>query len=284
MRLTERNHAVKAQAVGASEVAALLPGGHPFVTPAQLYARLTGAAPERATGSAAELGHDLEPTIVRLAARKLGAHLRRNGATVRHRTLPLCATLDAHRLDAPEAVEAKLVGAFQADAWDPLPSAVRWQVLAQMACHPRLERVHVAALIGGTRFTVVTVERDATAITEVEAAVAAFWIAHVAPRVPPEVGPDDPPELVLAFADWPADTILADGELAERGDALAAAARVRLESEHAETAARRPFIEAVAAAGAREVVAPGRWTAAVRELADGRQSLTFRPRPGGPAA
>jgi hypothetical protein len=67
MRLTAANELIRSRNVTASEVAALLPGGHPYTDPRAIYDRLSGDPAERRESEAMAIGSAFEATILRYA-------------------------------------------------------------------------------------------------------------------------------------------------------------------------------------------------------------------------
>jgi predicted phage-related endonuclease len=282
--LTARQAQARAGAVGASEVGALV-GFHPYATPASIYARIV-LGERRKVGSAADLGRELEPAILALAAKRLGVRIRTSSWTYRHPSAPLVATTDAVGLDtygdrADQIVlEAKLVGAWGASDWsDGPPSWIVDQVQAQLLLSRRRLGV-VAALVGGTRFQLYELPADPARQAELLDAVRAFARDHLEPRVPPALELPRDADLVLQLAPAPAGVAFASGVLLELGDELDQAARVRLDAQAAEEAVRGRLELALAPAPPERITPPpghpARWTAQL-VTRDDRRSLRFIP-------
>ncbi len=282
--LLARSTALRATRVGASEAAGLA-GWHPYATPASIYARIVLGVDPGPPSPEMRAGIALERAILRVALGSLElAWSRWSRFTWTHPTLPLAATPDgigARPDGATIVAEAKLAGDPRSWSEGPPP----WYV-----AQARLQRVVTGRdrgyLVGlvGARIRTLEIEPDAEAEEELLEAVAAFDRDHLRPRLPPPADPERDRDLVLTLADLEAGSMVADGRLAELGDVLAVLAGDRLAAERAEAQARATFIAELAACGASEVLAPGRWTASVRELDGGRRSLTFRPRQARPTA
>ncbi len=156
--------------VSASEVAALMPEGHPYMDSRDIYDRLTGVVTAREASPAMRLGTILEPAILAAAVDLWGFRVRANGRTLVHSTLPLVATPDAYLLNSKELIEIKHAG--NPTAWINLPAHVYWQVQAQLMCTPGYEAVWVVVLAG--RLKRWHVPRSRTAGRRIARAVRAF--------------------------------------------------------------------------------------------------------------
>jgi hypothetical protein len=273
-RLTQENIHLRGSRVGASEVAALLPCGHPFVTPADIYARIVHGI-NRSSTALMSLGSDLEPAILRIGAVRMGVRARANARTYTHPDLPLGATPDALVLGAPELIEVKLVSHWGADLWGMGPPPhVLAQVQAQMLVTGR-RRCHVVAMLGGERIETHSIEADGGAQADIEVAVRSFGRAHLYPKVPP---PDTPPELLFTIM-VPEGTVAADADAVVAGDALAWAMGLVDEAEAPLRGLRSEVLGHMVRLGASTLTAP-RWTATAKpdQSGGGRASLTFRRR------
>jgi len=197
---TEAGHAIRATRVGASEVGAIVePGQHPFVTPADVYARIVHGYRRPVSGTRVRLGNDLESYVARRWSELAQRKVVRCARTYPHPDVALSATPDYY-VPTRELLECKVDRGGPSDDWADLPRYVFWQVVAQLACTGR-DVGHVAALVGSDvrRFAV---ERDGAAEAQLLTAVHAFQVRHLAPRVPP---PDVPDELVLIVSPRGAD-------------------------------------------------------------------------------
>jgi predicted phage-related endonuclease len=174
-----------------------------------LFIEKTMDVPPRESTEAMELGHELEPVIIRRVAKKLGLAVAYPATTIRHPDYPLfMATPDAHVVDAPDLagtvmdesvkyeriglVEAKAVGVGAMSHWEEddevVPDYVYLQCVVQMWVR-KLPFVIVAALMG-TRFVTHRIEWGpgedelAEAIRE---RGERWWRDHVVARKPPEI-------------------------------------------------------------------------------------------------
>lgn len=168
--LSAANWIAREGKVSASEVAALMPEGHPYMDTRDIYDRLTGATTPREGTPAMRLGSILEPAILAAAVDLWGWRVRANGRTLVHETLPLVATPDAYILGTRDLIEIKHAG--NPTAWINLPAHVYWQVQAQLMCAPGYEAVWVVALAG--RLKRWEVVRNYTAGRRIARAVRSF--------------------------------------------------------------------------------------------------------------
>ena len=188
--LTPANAAIRAENVTASEVAALLPGGHPYTTAEGIYDRLTSGKGPGESSMAMRIGSHMEPAILRFAEAEMGFRARANARTFVHRRVHLCATPDAFAVTrmpwamTPERalVEVKMSG--RPELWRDVPSYIEWQCRAQLACTGR-DVVYIVVL-AAMRLLSFPVYREPDTEAEMLAAVDAFWREHIVARVRPE--------------------------------------------------------------------------------------------------
>lgn len=175
----------------ASEVAALMPSGHPYATPQTIYDRLTTPDAGADKGSQAmRIGSHMESAILRFAEAELGFKARANARSFVHPTVRLAATPDAFVIGrmpwavSPERalVEVKMSG--RAELWREVPDYIEVQCRAQLACTGR-DVVYIVVL-AAMRLLSFPVEREAAKETALVEAVDAFWRDHILPRVRPE--------------------------------------------------------------------------------------------------
>ncbi len=186
--LTEANALIRAQNVTASEVAALL-DGHPYATPEGIYDRLTLPDAPRKESQAMRLGSHMESAILRFAERELGFRARANARSFVHPGVRLAATPDAFALGrmpwamTPERaiVEVKMSG--RPELWREVPSYIKWQCRAQLACTGR-DVVYIVVL-AAMRLLTFPVYRDSEKEAELVEAVASFWRNHIVAGVRP---------------------------------------------------------------------------------------------------
>jgi hypothetical protein len=190
--LTPANALIRAGNVTASEVAALLPGGHPYTTPEAIYDRLTVGAPDKST-QAMRIGSHMESAILRLAETEFGFHARANSRTFSHPKVKLCATPDAFAVSpmpwalVPERalIEVKMSG--RPELWRDVPHYIDWQARAQLACTNR-DVVYIVVL-AAMRLIPFPVYRNPDKEAELLDAVQRFWPDHFDARVRPEPAP-----------------------------------------------------------------------------------------------
>lgn len=200
--LTQANAIIRAQNVTASEVAALLPCGHPYATPQSIYDRLTRPDREDTSSQAMRIGSHMETAILRFAETEMGFRARANTRTFVHPTVRLAATPDAFALGrmpweiAPERalIEVKMSG--RPELWREVPDYIEWQCRAQMAVTDR-NAVYIVVL-AAMRLLSFPVYRDAEKETELLAAVDDFWRQHIQAGQRPVIAA--PPPLVFDFA------------------------------------------------------------------------------------
>ena len=164
--LTLANMEARIGRVSASEVAALMPEGHPFLDTRDVFDRLSGDWAPMIANDAMRLGTILEPAILAAAADRWGWKVITNSHTYVHRTIPLCATPDARIAGQHALVEVKYSG--NPTAWQSLPPHVWWQVQAQMMC-TGAQFVEVVVLAGPLKRW--TVERNLPAARRIGIAV-----------------------------------------------------------------------------------------------------------------
>lgn len=187
--LTEANLRIRAVNVTASEVAALMPCGHPYATPEGIYDRLTIGAPEK-TSQAMRIGSFMEASILRLAEAEYGFKARANSRTYVHRDVRLSATPDAFAVSempwamTPERalIEVKMSG--RAELWREVPDYIEWQCRAQLAVTGR-DVVYVIVL-AAMRLLPFSIYREADKEAELLAAVQRFCTDHLDASVRPE--------------------------------------------------------------------------------------------------
>lgn len=187
--LTPANHAIRASNVTASEVAALMPSGHPYTTPEAIYDRLLLGKPEP-DSQAMRIGSHMESAILRFAEAEYGFRARANARSFVHPKVPLSATPDAVALTrmpwamTPERalIEIKMSG--RVELWREVPDYIAWQARAQLAVTGR-DVVYIVVLVA-MRLLSFAIYREADKEAALLAAVQRFWTEHYLPRVRPE--------------------------------------------------------------------------------------------------
>lgn len=186
--LTPANELIRSQNVTASEVAALLPCGHPYATPESIYDRLTIGAPVTAS-QAMRIGSFMESAVLRFAEEEIGFRARANRRTLVHPLVRLAATPDAFLLTqmpwalVPERalIEIKMSG--RAELWREVPDYIEWQARAQLAVTGR-DVVYIVVL-AAMRLLSFEVHRNAEKEAELLDAVQDFWTDHIVARERP---------------------------------------------------------------------------------------------------
>lgn len=180
-QLEDRRHGI-----GSSDVAAIV-GASPWATAADVYYDKVDGVTKPSTPEM-ELGHELEGTILDLAATRLDVTMK-DGGSYRSgwRSVNYDGIANTGRWCVP--VEAKLVGPWSIDDWESGPPE---HVLLQLQWQLDMAMVpfgYIAALLGGTRFETYRIERDEALCTDLVAACSAFWHGNVLARIPPDVAP-----------------------------------------------------------------------------------------------
>lgn len=190
--LTQANQVIRSATVTASEVAALMPCGHPYTTPEAIYDRLVTPSIVPDNGSQAmRIGSAMEAAILRFAETEVGFRAKANARTFVHPRVRLAATPDAFLVgrwpmaftEERALVEIKMSG--RAEMWrDGVPPHIDWQCRAQMAVMDR-DTVYIVVL-AAMRLLTLPVYRDAGMEDQLLECVDAFWRDHIAARVRPE--------------------------------------------------------------------------------------------------
>lgn len=248
MPLSDADRALRAHGIGSSDIAAIA-DLDPHKGPTHVWLDKLGLLP-RSENIMQWSGHKLEPVIAEMYAERTGATLVDGGGTVVHPEHTWArATPDRRSMPGPaDIVEIKNVGAFALRHWwtdgqfqAPIDKVIQaqWQLAV---CGG--ERVHLAALLGGTDFRIFEVVRDEEMIESLFVIAERFWVGHVLTRVPPDDDPDQRREAMVAL--YPK----ANGLLLPRSvEAEAIHARLLdIESREAATKAERDAVEAEALA------------------------------------
>lgn len=203
MSLTAEQQAIRARAIGGSEIATVA-GLNPYARPIDVYLRKVGQEPERKDTSHLLRGVHLGPALVtwyEAITGKVVTHHGANEATLVSATHPLVvATPDgivhtASRSSKAERVlEAKAPHWRNADRWgepgtDEIPDEYVPQVIWEMAA-ASVERADVAALIDGD-LKIYTVAWDGELFEVLYDKAQQFWRDHVLARVPPPADGSD---------------------------------------------------------------------------------------------
>jgi len=266
---TAEGFAIRASRVGASEVGALL-GHHPYTTPADIYARIVEGVAKSVSNTRVQLGIDLEGYVAKRWSLATGHKVMRAWATFPHPDVLLSATPDYY-VPHTGLLEVKVDRGGPSDDWVDLPEHVYWQVVAQLACVGR-DHGYVAALVGSD-LRQFTVDRNGADEARLLAAVHAFEVQHLAPKVPPQPIPG---ELVLTVAprtDDVADAVTFDN-LQQLGAHLLDTSRL-VTSYTAERDTLRDQLARWMADNRKRLVRGEGWQAEVTER-NGKRFLTVR--------
>lgn len=171
--------------VGASEIAAIV-GENPFSSPIDIWLRKTGRAEEEPSSPRAQTGLRAEKLMVQWYAEDTGIELGNlvAGDTVRHGAVPCVGcTPDFLAYSATDggrspthAMQLKCVGARMALTWPEewIPPYVECQVQLEAEVL-QVERVDVAAYLGGTDWRIIRVPRDPEFGAMLVEAAVQFW-------------------------------------------------------------------------------------------------------------
>lgn len=216
MGLTKKQHALRAQGIGASEIAVLV-GLSRYSTPIEIWRRKLGLGESEDVGSyARDLGVEIEEPIAAAWAKRAGKRIARV-ATLQHPSRPLAlATPDRavfapdhaptfHRrpltdlLGAEALLEVKSTNWRQAHEWGPegtdqIPTEYLCQAHWQGAV-AGIGEVIVAVDVDKTKLRTYRVSVDLDFFGSLYEAAERFWSDHVLARVPP------PPDGTAAYLD-----------------------------------------------------------------------------------
>jgi putative phage-type endonuclease len=183
--------------LGASEVAAVC-GLDPFRTPLDVWASKKGLV-ESASSEAAEIGNLLERPLLQHYANRSGVQLRLPGTMQRADHPWMAATPDALAdWGSWRDVQVKVVGSRMAYAWEcGAPEYVQVQV--QWELHvTELLSADVVALVGGTDFRVLQLQRDDDVISHLVEICSRFWRDHIEGGAMPDVDGTERARAILA--------------------------------------------------------------------------------------
>jgi predicted phage-related endonuclease len=188
MSLSKWQRAARTGRVGASEVPALL-GMSPYMTPADVFDRVTGQAPDREPNINMRVGTYLEGHVLKMA-RWLGLNATRCNRAYVHPWLPLSASPDAytapHRGYGKGLGEVKVTSAW-ASGIDRAPEYVRAQVQTQLMLADR--DIGWVIALQGSRLGIYEEPADKEMQERITEAVAEFWALHLSTGERPEEPP-----------------------------------------------------------------------------------------------
>lgn len=171
--------------VGASEVPCLL-GVSPFGNEHSVWTAKMGLAVDAPT-VAMDAGNWLEPALARWYAHETGHQVAGFGSVVHPKHSFMGCTPDLAIFGERRIAQIKLVGTFMAHHWEEdVPDYVQIQVQAEMeVCDADV--CDVVALIGGTEFRILPIERDRELGAYLVDICRDFWTKYVVTREMPPV-------------------------------------------------------------------------------------------------
>jgi putative phage-type endonuclease len=193
--LTEADKALRANAIGASDIAAIV-GMDPHRKPIDVWLDKMGRSTYVETPEQM-MGHLMEPAIATMYERRMNAQLVDDCKTVAHPELPWAvATPDRRAIVGPAPyVEIKNVGFGMHFAWGKEPDGaplakvlqVMWQMFVLGAANPDVEanRIDIAALLTGTTSRIYPTLRDDELIGILREAAEKFFVDCIVSRQPP---------------------------------------------------------------------------------------------------
>jgi len=189
MPITERQKVLRTRRIGGSDLAAIC-GFNPYRTPLEIWLEKTGrvAKTDVSQNSAAELGNEFEPTVVRWSEKRLGK-LRRNVQRAVSGSY-IVVNLDAITMASGEPVEAKTAGMVSGDtlAWGDEPTEVPpWVLFQAHGAMLATERAicHVPTYLNFRGFKMYRVEFSTDIAEAILVATKIFWEEYVLKDVPP---------------------------------------------------------------------------------------------------
>ena len=174
-------HAARRTGLGGSDIAAIC-GLNQYTSPLEIWLKKRGeTVPRRidpVLDEAAEMGHELEPTVARRFTKKTGLPAISNPGTLRRPDVPhMLVNLDRATIEDGEmgALELKTRSSYALNDWlDETPVDVTVQTQWQLAV-TGWQFAYTACLIGGQRTIVHRLQRDEQMISDLMAIAAEFW-------------------------------------------------------------------------------------------------------------
>jgi putative phage-type endonuclease len=175
--LTPEQRELRRTGIGASESPCII-GLSPFGNATSVWAEKAGLEIREAT-DAMELGLILEEGIARLYTKKTGFEVAHFG-TLRHPEYPwMLATPDLAIFGERRIAQIKLVGSYMAHHWaEGVPDYVEVQCQHEMEV-VNADHCDVLALIGGTDFRVLPLQRDREMGRDLVEVCRSFWERHI---------------------------------------------------------------------------------------------------------
>ena len=186
--LTEEQHELRSQGIGASEIGAVV-GVDPFRNALDVFLEKTGQVEPFAGNEFTEWGNRLEGVIAEAYADRMDVQLERSGTIVSSDADWRMCTPDRLVIGADRGVEVKNRNYFNWKEWgepgtDQVPIEIAAQVHWSMSV-TKLPRWDVAVLLGGNRLGIYHLEFDADIAKDLVAKGHAFWHDYVLPRITP---------------------------------------------------------------------------------------------------
>ena len=213
--------------VGGSDIGALL-GLSRYASPWSLWADKVGLLPPDPTSERQQIGHDFEPVLGQIFARRTGLHVVGEQTTCKHRDLDWArCTVDGF-VERPEWGVIEGTVQYKTDArwsWDGIPPAIRAQCQWEMGV-TQSPRCWLVVLHGGFSVDVHELEFDRSDWEFMLARAGTFWRDHVQTGVPPDVDGSDATTDAMASV-WGQHAAGGAVDLDEMGESLAARARLK---------------------------------------------------------
>lgn len=160
-----------------------------FHTRNDVFDRIVNGKESQAESEAMEVGAALEAGVALLFTKRTGKRLRPCMETMRHKNYPFLIGHPDYLVEDENAIlEVKTTSEWLSDRWGEGEDAVPDDALCQGLHYCNVgdyARVYFAALIGGNRMKIYTVDRDDEAISLLESAELSFWRLHIETKTPP---------------------------------------------------------------------------------------------------
>lgn len=183
--------------IGSSEAAAIC-GVSPYANALEVFLEKTGRCEPFSGNEATEAGIDLEPSIIRMAERRLKPVCFEKNVKRQHPNGIMAATLDTiftlrsepshHERVIVECKSAGIVSYLNEDIWteDRFPDWYEVQVQYQLACSPDIDYAYLAALTPPRGFRLYLVERNHELQGAIVERCERFWHEHVLADIAPD--------------------------------------------------------------------------------------------------
>lgn len=191
--------------IGGSDIAAILNMSR-YSSRRILWLEKTGVKPpdDLSHVEAIHWGNVHEDAVAREFMERTGVQVRKRQAILQRKDKPfMFANVDRLVLGKLEGLECKTAHEYKKGEWseDSIPDEYFFQCQWYMAV-TGFERWHIAALIGGNKFYINTIERDDELIAVMEQEAENFWLNEVkGDQVPAWGGTDDEKEYLASLHD-----------------------------------------------------------------------------------